>query len=158
MPASAADDASSTSRSLPAASVAAVACGIAPHAHCDHDLGASYSGESDVSDLEKPVEASRSPAVPHSSKELSNERTRDKRHSLFDSDDEYSDYFDYSSPRSTRASSHERVDDGASRHHTGTRGTGKDTTLKRDELKPWCLPEQPINSLSHETSQHQRIP
>ena len=140
MPASAADDASSGAISLPAAIVAADACGIAPHAHCETELGVSYSGESDVSDLEKPLQASRSPAVPHSYKELSNERNRDMCHSLFGSDDECSDEFDYLSPRLSRASSHERVDDGASRHYTGTRGSGKDTTLKRDELKPCHLP------------------
>ena len=80
------------------------------------------------------------------------------RHSLFGSDDEYGDGYDYASPRSTRAPSHERVDDGAIRLHTGARGTGKDTTSKRDEIKPWLLPEQLINILSHETSQHHRIP
>ena len=79
------------------------------------------------------------------------------RHSLSGSDDEYSDEYDYSSPRSTRAPSHERVDDGASRRNTETRGTGKDTTSNRDELKPCRVPEQLINRLSHETSQHHRI-
>ena len=64
---------------------------MAPRAHSDLELGVSYSGESDVSDAEKPLEVSRSPAVTHSSKELSNERTRDMRHSLFGSDDQYSD-------------------------------------------------------------------
>ena len=39
-----------------------------------------------------------------------------------------------------------------------TRGTGEGTTSKRDALKPWRLPKQLINSLSHETSQHHRIP
>ena len=79
-------------------------------------------------------------------------------YSLFGSDDEDGDEYSYRSPRSTRAPSHERVDDGASCRHTGTRGTGKDTTSKRDELKSWRLPEQLINSLSHETNQHNRIP
>ena len=86
-PASAVDDSSSAARSLPAASVAAGACGIAPHAHCDLDLGVSYSSESDVSDSEKPLKVSRSTAVPHSLKDLSNERTRDMCHSLFGSDE-----------------------------------------------------------------------
>ena len=50
------------------------------------------------------------------------------RQSLFGSDDEYGDEYDNSSPRSTRAPSHERVKDGTSRRHTKTRGTGKYTT------------------------------
>ena len=92
--------------------------------------------------------------MPLPSRDLPNERTRDLHHSLFGSDDEY----DYSSPRSARDSSRERVDDVASRHHIENCGTGKGTTLKRNELKPWRLPEQLINSSSHETSQHHRIP
>ena len=74
------------------------------------------------------------------------------RHILFGSDDEYDGGYDYSSPRSTRASSHERVDDGASRRHSENRGTVEGTASKRDELKPWRLPEQLVNILSHETS------
>ena len=50
VPDSAADDSSSAARYLAAASVAAGACGIAPHEHCDLETGVSYSGESDVSD------------------------------------------------------------------------------------------------------------
>ena len=82
------------------------------------------------------------------------------RHSLFgsgDYDDHSGEYY-ASSHQSTRAPSHERVDEGTSRRHSEDRGTGKNTTLKRDELKPWSLPEQLIKSLSHETSQHHRIP
>ena len=88
---------------------------------------------------------------------LPNERTRDFGHSLFGSGDENGNEYDYSSPPSTRASSHERVDDGARRRHTETRGTGEGTTVVRDEIKPWRLPEQIINRLSHETIQHHRI-
>ena len=62
-PASGADDSSSAARSLPTPSVASGACGIAPHVHRDPKLGVSYSGESDVSDSGKPLEASHSPAV-----------------------------------------------------------------------------------------------
>ena len=80
------------------------------------------------------------------------------RHSLFGSDDyEFSSGYNYSSPRSTRASSHERVNDGASRRHSVNRGLVEGTTLECDELKPWSLPEQLINSLSHETRKHHRI-
>ena len=84
------------------------------------------------------------------------------RHNRFGSDEEYGDEeygdeYDYSSPRSTRTPSHERFDDGASRRHTDNRGTGRCTTSKRDELKPWRLPAR-LNSLSHETSQHHPIP
>ena len=79
-------------------------------------------------------------------------------HSLFGSDDEFCGEDYYSLPVSTRASPDERDDDGASRRHPKSRGTDTGTTLKRDELKPWRLPEQLINSLSHETSQHHRIP
>ena len=125
MPASAADDASYAARYLPAADVAAGACGIAPHAYADLGLGVSYSGKSDVSDSGRAPEASRSPAVPRRSR------------SMFSSDDES----DYPSPRSARGSYHERVDDGASRRHTEDRNTGKFTTLKRDVLMPWRLPE-----------------
>ena len=96
--------------------------------------------------------------MPHSSKDLSNERTRDMRHSLFGSNDEYSDEYYYSSPRSTRAPSHERVNDGVRCRHIGTRGFGKDTTSKRNEPKPWRLPEHLNKSLSNETSQHNQIP
>ena len=59
VPSSAADDASYAARSLPAADVAAGACGIAPHAHADLELGVRYSGKSDVSDSGKTPEASR---------------------------------------------------------------------------------------------------
>ena len=45
-------------------------------------------------------------------------------------------------------------DDGASRRHSKSRGTETGNTLKRDELKPWGLPDQLIDSLSHETSQY----
>ena len=107
-----------------------------------------------MSDSRKAPEASRSPAVPRSSRGLPSEQTRDFHQSVLGSDDEY----DYSSPRSTRTSLHERDDDGASRRHTEDRIVGKGTTLKRDELKPWRLPEQLLNSLSHEISQHHRIP
>ncbi|MCY0725450.1 hypothetical protein OVW19_27265, partial [Klebsiella pneumoniae] len=73
--------------------------------------------------------------------------------SLFGSDDEGDQGGEeyYSLPPPTRASSHERDDDGASRRQSGSRGTDKGTTVKRDELKPRRLPEQLINSLSHET-------
>ena len=54
VPASASDDSSSAARSLHVASVAVGACGIAPHAHNDLELGISYSDESDVSNSEKP--------------------------------------------------------------------------------------------------------
>ena len=107
--ASAADDSSSAAGSLPAASVAAGAWCIAPHGYSDLELRVSHFGESDMSDLKKPLAASHSPTVPRSSRDLPNERTRDVRHSLFGSNDEYSDKFDCSSPRSTRAPSHERV-------------------------------------------------
>ena len=79
-------------------------------------------------------------------------------HSLFGSDDEFCGEDYYASPVSTRASPHERDDDGEGRRHSESRGTDTGTALKRDELKPWRLPEQLINSLSHETSQHHRIP
>ena len=72
MPASAADDSSSVARSLLAASVAAGACGIAPHAHSDLELGVSYSGESDLSKSKKPLESYLSPAVLRSSRNLPN--------------------------------------------------------------------------------------
>ena len=49
-PASAADDSSSAARSDPEAGVAAGACGVAPHAHSDPEIGVRYSGDSDVSD------------------------------------------------------------------------------------------------------------
>ena len=124
-PASAADDSSSAARYQPAAGVAVGACGIAPHAHSEPELGVSYSGESDVSDSEKPLEASRSPAVPRPFKEVPNARNRDIRHILFGSDDEFGDEMDYPSPRSTRAPTHERVDDGASRLHTDNRAPAK---------------------------------
>ena len=153
VPASAADDLSSAARFLPAADVAAGVCGITPRAHAELELGFIYSGESDVSDSGITPEASRSPAVPRSFKELPSERTRDLHQSMFGSDDGY----DYSSPRSTRASSHERVDDGASRHHSENRGTVEGNTSKRGDLKPWRLPEQLINIFSHATSQHHRI-
>ena len=80
------------------------------------------------------------------------------RHRLFGSDDEYNNYYSYLSQRSTRAPSHDHVDDGASRRHTGTRGTGKDTTSNHDDMKPWRLTKQLINSLSQATRQHHRIP
>ena len=103
--------------------------------------------------------ASLSTAVPHhSTRSLSNERTREMHHSLFGSDDEFCGEDFYASPASTRASPHERDDDGARRRHSESCGTDTVTTLKRDELKPWCLPENLINSSSHETSQHHRIP
>ena len=73
-----------------------------------------------MSDSGKALEASRSTAVPLSeplSKFLPNQRTRDLRHSLFSSDEEYGGGYYYSSPHPTRASLHERVDDGASRRH-----------------------------------------
>ena len=89
--ASAIDDSSSAALSLPAEPVATGACGITPHAHGDLELGFSYYGESDVSDSGKALEASRSPAVPRSLRDLPNKRTRDMRHSLFGSDDEYGD-------------------------------------------------------------------
>ena len=156
VPASAADDSSSAARSPPAASGAAGARDASPRAHDDPDIEVIYSGESDASDSEKTFEASR-PAVPRSSRDLPNVRTRDMRHSLFGSD-ESDDKYDYSSPQSARAPSHERDDDGASRHHSQSRGTDSGTTSKREELKPWRLPERLINGLSHETSQHHRIP
>ena len=88
-------------------------------------------------DSGKTSEASRLPAVPRSSNDLQNERTRDIRPSLFGSYDEYDDEYDYSSPRSTRAPSDECVDDGSGSRHNEYSGTaGKGTTLKWDELKP----------------------
>ena len=60
-PASAADDSSSAARSLPAASVAAGACGIAPHAQSNLELWVSNSDSPELS-----------PAVPRSSKDLPN--------------------------------------------------------------------------------------
>ena len=158
--ASAADASSSAAPSSPAATGAAGARGITPRAHDDPDVEVIYSGESDVSDSGNAPEASRSPATPqYSPRPLPNERTRDLHHSLFgsDDDDQGGEEF-YSSPPPARASSHERDDDGASRRQSGSRGTDKGTTVKRDELKPWRLPEQLINSLSHETGQHHRIP
>ena len=72
-----------------------------------------------MSDSGKDSVTARSPAVPlPSSMDVLSERTRDLRHSLFGSDDEYGGGYDYSSPRSIRASSHERVDDGARRRYT----------------------------------------
>ena len=49
---------SSAARSFPAADVSAGAYGITLHAHGDPELGVSYLGESDVSDLGKTLEAS----------------------------------------------------------------------------------------------------
>ena len=157
VPASAADDSSSAARSPPAARGAAGARGNAPRAHDDSDIEVIYSGESDVSDSANVPEASRSPPTPQCSPRLlPNEWTRELEHSLFGSDDEDDrggeEY--YSLPSPTRASSHERDDDGASRRHVDNRGTDRGTTSKREELKPWRLPERLINSLSHETSQH----
>ena len=160
VPASTADDISSAACSPPAARGAAGARGIAPRAHDDLDNKFINSGESDVPDLRNIPEASRSPAMPcHSPRSLSNERAREMHHSLFGSDDEFcgEDYY-ASSPVSTRASPHERDDYGEGRRHSESRGTDTGTTLKRDGLKPWRLPEQLINSLSHETSLHYRIP
>ena len=88
-----------------------------------------------MSDSEKPLEASRSPMVRRSSKDLLNERSLDMRHSLLGSDDGFGYEYDNSSQQSARAPSHERVDDGASCRHTKTGGTGKGTTSKRDGLK-----------------------
>ena len=160
VPASAADDSSSAARSPPAARGAAGARGNAPRAHDDSDIEVIYSGESDVSDSANVPEASRSPPTPQCSpRPLPNERTRELVHSLFGSDDEDrggEEY--YSLPSPTRASSHERDDDGASRRHVDNRGTDRGTTTKREELKPWRLPERLINGLSHETSRHHRIP
>ena len=48
--ASVSDDSLSFACYLPAASVAAGACGTAPHSHSKLELGVGYSGESDVSD------------------------------------------------------------------------------------------------------------
>ena len=159
VPASAADDSSSAACSPPAARGAAGARGSAPRAHDDLNNEVIYSGESDVSDSQNIPEASRSPAVSrHPSRSLSNERTREMHHSLFGSDDVFCGEDYYASPASTRASPHERDDDGASRRHFESRGTNTGTTLKRDELKPWCLPDQLIDSLYNETSQHHRIP
>ena len=93
-----------------------------------------------------------------SSKELPNKRTRDSSHSLFSSDDEYGGGYDYSSPRWTRESSHERVDDGASCGHSENRDTNEGITLKRDDFKTWRFTDQLINSLYQKTSQHHRIP
>ena len=45
-----------------------------------------------------------------------------------------------------------------SRLHFDDGGTDEGTTLKSDELIPCRLPELLINSSSHETSQHHRIP
>ena len=90
----AADNASSADRSFPAASVAAGECSIAPHAHSDLELKVSYSSESDVSESEKILEASRPPAEPRLSKDQPNKRTRDMRHSLFGSGEEYGDEYE----------------------------------------------------------------
>ena len=95
VPASAANDASSAARSFPSADVAAGACGIAPNAHAEIELGVSYSGNSYVSDSGNAQEALRSPAVPRPSRDLPSERNRDFYHILFGSCDEY----DYSSPQ-----------------------------------------------------------
>ena len=112
-----------------------------------------------MSDSGNTAEASRSPATPQCSpRPLPNERTRELQHRLFGSDDESGDEYVCSSPQSARAPSHERLDDGATHRHTDNCGTNKGTTVKRDELKPWRLPERLIDSLSHETSQHHRIP
>ena len=157
--ASAADDLSPAVCSPPAARGAAGARGSAPRAHDDLDNNVINSGESDVSDPRNVPEASRSPAVPHHSpRALSNERTCEMHHSLFGSDDEFCGEDYYASPVSTRASPHERDNDGESRRHSMSRGTDIGTALKRDELKPWRLTEQLINSLSHETTKHHRIP
>ena len=78
VPASAADDSSSAACSPPAARGAAGARCSAPRAHDDLDNKVINSGESDVPDPRNVPEASRSPAVPHhSTRLLSNERTRD---------------------------------------------------------------------------------
>ena len=88
--ASAADDSSSAACSPPAARGAAGARGSAPRAHDDLKDEVIYSGESDVPDSRNIPEASRSQAVPHhSSRSLSNERTREIHHSLFGSDDKF---------------------------------------------------------------------
>ena len=158
VPVSAADDLSSDARSPPALNVAAGACGITPHAHSDPELGISYSDESDASESKKPSEASRSPAVPRLSRDLPNLRARDMRRSRFDSDDEYYDEYYNSSQKSARAPSHESVANGTSYRHSEYRGTSKGTPSKWDELKLCRLPEHLINTLSHETSQHHRIP
>ena len=79
------------------------------------------------------------------------------RHILFGIDDGYGGEYNYSSRQSNRASSHERVDDGSIRRHSNNRGTDVGTTLKRDEINSWRLPERIIKSLSHETSEHYRI-
>ena len=84
VPASAADDSSSAACSPPAARGAAGARGSAPRAHDDLNNEVIYSGESDVSDSRNIPEASRSPAMTrHTSRSLSNERTREMHHSLF---------------------------------------------------------------------------
>ena len=90
VPASAADYPSSADCSPPAAKGAAGARGSAPRAHDDLDNKVIDSGESDVPDSRNVPEASRSPAVPHhSSRSLSNERTREMHPSLFGSDDKF---------------------------------------------------------------------
>ena len=96
---------------------------------------------------------------PRSPTTLPNERIREMKHSLLgsDDDDDHSGEEYYSLPSPTRASSKERDDDGASRRRSKSRGTDRVTTPKREELKPWRLPERLINGLSHETSQHHRI-
>ena len=105
VPASAVDDSLSAARSLPPAAVAAGARDISPGAHDDSEFGVFYSGESDVSVSGKAPEAAPSPAVPRPLNILLNERTSDLHHSPFGSDDEYNNGYDYSSPRSGRASS-----------------------------------------------------
>ena len=65
---------------------------------------------------------------------MPNGRTRNLHPSLYGSDDERIGEYEYASQLSTRASSHERDDDGASRCHSENRVTDKGTTSKRDEL------------------------
>ena len=104
-------------------------------------MGVTYVGKSDVSDSGKASEASQSPAVPiPSSKGLPNERARNLRHSLLNSNDEYAGEYDYSPSHPTRTPSHEIFDDGASRRHSDDHGNDVGTTLNRDKLKPWSLP------------------
>ena len=78
---------------------------------------------------------------------LPNERTRDLLHSMFSSNKEYGGGYDYSSPHPARASSQERVDDGARSRHSNNRVIDVNTSLKTDEIMPWRFPERLINSL-----------
>ena len=79
---------------MPAAPVATGARGITPRKHDDYELGDIYYGELDASGSRNASKASRSLAVTRPSRGLPNEQTRDLRHTLVGSDDEYGDEYD----------------------------------------------------------------